>query len=162
MIAFAILAPYAIGLGLHFAGISAVWPWLLLSCAMASLWSLTGPLALAAGVILVQIAKMFSTPNEVWVYYAAIYTTIGFICWLIGDRLVAATCAIIGAVFLSSYVGVPRLVTASLTEIALIAGAVGFAYGSGGGILGKIYGTFVVHEDGGVGSVALQRGSDRG
>jgi|GEM_PF-3484579 len=125
-----ILAPWFVGLALFFNGMSPVWPWLLVSCAVAFVWTRHGAVALALGVLAVQLIKAVPM-DHLWVYYGMVYALIGFIWALFFDKMIAFAAFVIGACFI--------FLPQDLTEIAFYGGLIGAAYvGPTGGILSGV------------------------
>ncbi len=147
MRAAAILTAYLFGLALFLGGYTPLWPWLLVSCLACAVWNARAAAVLAVAVLGLQIAKTIAPPDHAWLYYAAIYATLGFVSLAFIDKVAAATSFIVALIFIISL--------ADLTEFVFIGGLIGAAYvGPSGGIFAGVLGS--------TGKIAGFSGTNRG
>ena len=138
----AILAPYAWAVVLFWTIGTPIWPGLVLSCAIAALRDWRVALVFAAPVLLVQVAKATVPGDHVWVYYAAIWATIGmFSAAVFCKKVIAPAAFLIALLFLAKYFGAPAVLI-DLTEVVFMAALVtGAILGTSGGIFSDVGGT---------------------
>ena len=142
----AIISPYLAGVAGYFTLGWPIWPSLIISCAGACFWNWRAGLMLAAAVLLVQIAKAIYPESVNWVYYAAIYSTIGFIGAAFIDRLGGGIAFLVALAFLSQATSLNSEVVDAAAEIAFVLGLVGASYiGPSGGHFASVFGASSKH-----------------
>ena len=123
-------------------GVELFWPFLILSALILMLRDWRAGAILAAGVALVQVPKGLVDENQLWVWWAGIYITLGLAAGLTFSIVGGITALIVGLLFLTYYAGMPVWVAHGETELAFILGACVAGYrGDGGGIIRAVSGT---------------------
>lgn len=144
-----------------------VWPFLLLGCAIASLYNWRAALACAIAVIAVKVVKATGFEQEQIIFFA-IYSGAGLASYLWLDRVAGYFLAAIGLLYIAHIIGAvgqyPKVI---LAEALLVSGLVAGALGGGptGGILALVAdlrgGRYMADREGATGIVAPNEATER-
>ena len=115
-----------------------VWPFLLGLCAICALFNWRAALAFALCIGVTKLLKSGNFPVE-QIYFLAIYSCIGCLCFFLWDKVAGAFLVFVGMLYVGHVIGwvghYPKVI---LAELVLVLGMFVSAYiGPSGGILAR-------------------------
>lgn len=121
-----------------FGGQIYVWPFLLMSCLVASFHNRAAAIVFAAGAIGAQVIEIH-VHNPAF-YQFALYSTIAFTALYFFDTIASVIVALVGLIYLSTYLGIEWRSAVITTEIIIVFGlSASVLDGPSGGIYCKSY-----------------------